>query len=102
MHGLSFVVSSILVGVGAESALVPMYIAEIAPRKLRGRLGTLWQFLVCCGIMVSYWVDYGCLRHIPVGNAQWRTPMGVQLIPGGILLIGMIFLPESLRWLALK
>ncbi|ORY94966.1 general substrate transporter [Syncephalastrum racemosum] len=89
-------------GVGAESALVPMYIAEIAPRKLRGRLGTLWQFLVCCGIMVSYWVDYGCLRHIPEGDAQWRTPMGIQLVPGGILLIGMIFLPESLRWLALK
>ena len=42
-------------GVGACSMLVPMYIAEIAPRKLRGRLGTLWQFLVVLGIMMSYW-----------------------------------------------
>ncbi|KAI8139029.1 general substrate transporter [Fennellomyces sp. T-0311] len=89
-------------GVGCCSMLVPMYIAEIAPRKLRGRLGTLWQFLIVLGIMMSYWVDYGCVRHIPEGNKQWRTALGIQIIPGGLLLIGMFFLPESLRWLALR
>jgi len=82
--------------------LVPMYIAEIAPRKLRGRLGTLWQFLIVLGIMVSYWIDYGCLRNIPTGHAQWRVPLGIQLVPGAILLVGMAICPESLRWLALK
>ncbi|RCH96159.1 hypothetical protein CU097_010975 [Rhizopus azygosporus] len=87
-------------GIGACSMLVPMYVAEIAPRKLRGRLGTLWQFLIVIGIMLSYWVDYGCLRHIPVSNTQWRVPLGIQIAPGGILCIGMVFLPESLRWLA--
>jgi MFS family permease len=91
-----------IVGVGACSMLVPMYIAEIAPRKLRGRLGTLWQFLIVLGIMVSYWIDYACLRHIPNSDAQWRIPLGIQLVPGVILGVGMIFLPESLRWLALK
>lgn len=80
--------------------LVPMYVAEIAPRRLRGRLGTLWQFLIVLGIMVSYWVDYGCLRHIPASDKQWRVPLGIQIAPGGILFFGMIFLPESLRWLA--
>lgn len=45
-------------------------------------------------------VDYGCLRHIPVSNTQWRVPLGIQIAPGGILCIGMVFLPESLRWLA--
>ncbi|KAI9486579.1 MAG: general substrate transporter [Benjaminiella poitrasii] len=89
-------------GIGACSMLVPMYIAEISPRKLRGRLGTLWQFLIVLGIMVSYWIDYACLRHIPVSNKQWQVPLGIQLAPGGILLIGMVFLPESLRWLASK
>lgn len=44
-----------IVGIGACSMLVPMYVAEIAPRKLRGRLGTLWQFLIVVGIMMSYW-----------------------------------------------
>ncbi|CEP15143.1 hypothetical protein [Parasitella parasitica] len=89
-------------GIGACSMLVPMYIAEIAPRKLRGRLGTLWQFLIVLGIMISYWIDYACLRNLPVSNTQWRVPLGIQLAPGGILFIGMAFLPESLRWLALK
>ncbi|KAI9317407.1 general substrate transporter [Dichotomocladium elegans] len=89
-------------GIGACSMLVPMYIAEIAPRGLRGRLGTLWQFLIVTGIMLSYWVDYGCVRHIAAGERQWRTALGIQIVPGGVLLIGMIFLPESLRWLALR
>ncbi|KAI9277782.1 general substrate transporter [Sporodiniella umbellata] len=88
-------------GIGACSMLVPMYIAEISPRNMRGRLGTLWQFLIVLGIMISYWVDYGCLRHIPPGNTQWRIPLGIQIAPGAILCIGMAFLPESLRWLAL-
>ncbi|RCH88311.1 hypothetical protein CU098_004910 [Rhizopus stolonifer] len=87
-------------GIGALSMLVPMYVAEISPRKLRGRLGTLWQFLIVLGIMMSYWIDYGCLRHLPTGDNQWRVPLGIQLAPGGILCIGMVFLPESLRWLA--
>lgn len=82
--------------------LVPMYIAEISPRALRGRLGTLWQFLIVLGIMVSYWIDYACLRTMAVGNNQWRVPLAIQLVPGVILCIGMFFLPESLRWLALK
>lgn len=81
--------------------LVPMYVAEIAPRKLRGRLGTLWQFLIVLGIMISYWIDLGCLQHIPTSDKQWRVPLGIQIAPGGILCIGMVFLPESLRWLAL-
>ncbi|KAI7907082.1 general substrate transporter [Cokeromyces recurvatus] len=89
-------------GIGACSMLVPMYIAEISPRKLRGRLGTLWQFLIVVGIMLSYWVDYACIRHIPVSNKQWQIPLGIQIVPGGLLLIGMFFLPESLRWLASK
>ncbi|KAI8969312.1 general substrate transporter [Mycotypha africana] len=89
-------------GVGGCSMLVPMYIAEIAPRKLRGRLGTLWQFLIVLGIMMSYWIDYACLRHIPTGDTQWRVPLGIQIAPGFILGVGMVFLPESLRWLALK
>ncbi|KAI7886856.1 general substrate transporter [Mucor mucedo] len=90
------------VGIGACSALVPMYIAEIAPRKLRGRLGTLWQFLIVLGIMVSYWIDYACLRSMAVSDNQWRVPLAIQLAPGVILCVGMAFLPESLRWLALK
>jgi SP family sugar:H+ symporter-like MFS transporter len=82
--------------------LVPLYIAEIAPRNLRGRLGTMYQFFNTLGIMTSYWIDFACLRHIPTGDKQWRIPLAIQIIPGGILCLGMIFLPESLRWLSIK
>ncbi|KAI9495473.1 general substrate transporter [Zychaea mexicana] len=87
-------------GVGGCSNIVPVYIAEIAPKHLRGRMANLWQFMVVLGIMVSYWVDYACLKHMDVSDKQWKTPLGLQIVPGGILLIGMGFLPESLRWLA--
>ncbi|KAG2174486.1 hypothetical protein INT44_006749 [Umbelopsis vinacea] len=89
-------------GVGANSMLVPMYVAEIAPRKLRGRLGTLWQFLIVVGIMVSYWVGYGCLHNLSPSSSQWKIPLGLQIVPGAILVIGIPFMPESLRWLAIR
>ncbi|KAI8140597.1 general substrate transporter [Fennellomyces sp. T-0311] len=88
------------VGVGGCSNIVPVYIAEIAPKEWRGRMANLYQFMVVLGIMVSYWVDYACLKHMPVSDKQWMTPLGLQIVPGGILLLGMGFLPESLRWLA--
>lgn len=90
------------VGVGANSMLVPMYIAEIAPRKLRGRLGTLWQFLIVSGIMASYWVDYACLKTIEASDKQWQLAIGLQIVPGIILFFGIIAMPESIRWLASK
>jgi MFS family permease len=91
-----------LVGVGACSMLVPLYIAEIAPPKLRGRLGTVYQFFNVAGIMCSYWIDYACIHNLPVGDEQWRIPLAIQLIPGGLLCIGMSLSPESLRWLSIK
>ncbi|RUS22856.1 hypothetical protein BC937DRAFT_86303 [Endogone sp. FLAS-F59071] len=88
------------VGIGASSMLVPMYIAEISPKKLRGRLGTLWQFLIVLGICISYWVDYGCLRGFAASDIQWQLALGLQIVPGAILAGGILFMPESLRWLA--
>ncbi|KAG2227609.1 hypothetical protein INT45_002294 [Circinella minor] len=87
-------------GVGACANVVPVYIAEISDKSNRGRMSNLWQFMLVIGIMISYWVDYACLQHLPVGHIQWKTPLGIQIIPGGIMLIGIFFLPESLRWLA--
>ncbi|KAI9491191.1 general substrate transporter [Zychaea mexicana] len=89
-------------GVGACANVVPVYIAEISDKNSRGRMANLWQFMLVIGIMLSYWVDYACLRHLPVGHIQWKTPLGIQIIPGGIMFIGMFFLPESLRWLGSK
>ncbi|ORY99125.1 general substrate transporter [Syncephalastrum racemosum] len=89
-------------GVGACSNIAPVYIAEISPKEWRGRLNNLYQFLVVIGIMVSYWIDYGCLKNLSVSDTQWRIPLGLQIVPGGILIICVLLLPESLRWLAVR
>ncbi|KAK9332082.1 general substrate transporter [Lipomyces starkeyi] len=87
-------------GVGAASMLTPTYLSEVAPRRIRGKLGTAYGFSIFFGIMVSYWIDYGCERGLSAaGHDQWRVPMGLQLVPGALLFIGAVFIKESPRWL---
>ncbi|GAA5810761.1 hypothetical protein MFLAVUS_004187 [Mucor flavus] len=89
-------------GVGTCTMLVSMYIAEISPLNIRGRMGALWQLNISVGMMMSFWINYGCLIGLPAGDIQWRLPLALQLVPGSILFIGMLFLPESIRWLVLQ
>lgn len=91
------------VGVGMSTVIVPMYTAEMAPKEIRGKLGSLFQFFFTLGVMCSYWVDYGVSIHIAGTNsAQWQVPVGLQLVPGAILGLGMLVTRESPRWLAKK
>lgn len=77
-----------------------MYSAEMAPKEIRGQLGSLFQFFFTLGVAVSYWVDYGAAQHIEPSTRQWRIPVALQLVPGGILGLGMLLTKESTRWLA--
>ncbi|KAK9481505.1 general substrate transporter [Lipomyces starkeyi] len=87
-------------GVGAASMLTPTYLSEVAPRRIRGKLGTAYGFSIFFGIMISYWIDYGCARGLSAaGHDQWRVPMGLQLVPGALLFTGAVFIKESPRWL---
>ncbi|CVK95699.1 related to quinate transport protein [Fusarium mangiferae] len=89
------------VGVGMATVIVPMYSAEMAPKNIRGMLGSMFQFFFTLGVMTSYWVDYAASIHIPDdSSAQWQLPVGLQLVPGTILGLGMLFTKESTRWLA--
>jgi MFS transporter, SP family, sugar:H+ symporter len=47
-------------------------------------------------------VGYGCLHNLAPGSQQWKIPLGLQIVPGAILVIGIPFMPESLRWLAIR
>ncbi|BBM96970.1 MFS transporter, SP family, ERD6-like sugar transporter [Marchantia polymorpha subsp. ruderalis] len=89
----SLYVGRVLVGfgVGIISFAVPIYIAEIAPRQLRGFLGTFNQLAVTIGIMLAY-----------LGGLflQWRLLAATGIIPCSLLLLGLFFIPESPRWLA--
>ncbi|PGH14593.1 hypothetical protein AJ79_02928 [Helicocarpus griseus UAMH5409] len=85
-------------GVGASSVIIPIYMAEMSPKEIRGRLGSSYQFLFTWGIFTSYWVDYG-VKFMPDQTMQWQIPIGLQMVPGGLMGLGMLTLKESTRWL---
>ncbi|KAL6850584.1 hypothetical protein ACO1O0_007708 [Amphichorda felina] len=88
------------VGVGMATVIIPAYSAEMAPKSIRGVLGSFFQFFFTLGVMTSYWIDYGVSTHVPDSTRQWQIPVGLQLVPGGILGLGMLLTRESVRWLA--
>ncbi|ORX83590.1 general substrate transporter [Anaeromyces robustus] len=86
-------------GIGILSTICPLYIAETAPAESRGKLITLYQFMITVGIFSAYTVKMiieHILRNDP--NTQWRVILGLQVIPGFILLVMMFFLPYSPRY----
>ena len=89
-------------GVGAMSMICPTYVSELAPREIRGRITGLFQVIVVIGVAVSYWINYGVAFMSPEGHAQWRVPIGFQLVPVGIMFLLLPLLKESPRWLATK
>jgi len=84
--------------VGICSAQVPVYISELAPPSKRGRLVGCQQWSITWGIMIMFYISYGC--SFLDGAKAFRIPWGLQMIPAIVLFCGMIFLPESPRWLA--
>ncbi|KAL3296767.1 General substrate transporter [Colletotrichum asianum] len=87
-------------GIGGMSSVTPVFVAETAPPEVRGRITGLFQEFLVLGSSIAYWLNYGVERNMPSTTKQWRIPLGVQLIPAGLLLIGLIPLKESPRWLA--
>ncbi|KAG7660423.1 HGT1 [[Candida] subhashii] len=85
-------------GVGFGSSVAPIYGAELAPRKIRGLIGGLFQFSVTLGILIMFYLSYG-LGHID-GTASFRIAWGLQIVPGLVLFFGCFIIPESPRWLA--
>ncbi|KIW00191.1 uncharacterized protein PV09_08231 [Verruconis gallopava] len=86
--------------VGICSAQVPVYISEMAPPSKRGRLVGAQQWAITWGIMIMFYISYGC--SFINGTAAFRLPWGLQMIPAMLLFVGLLFLPESPRWLARK
>jgi sugar porter (SP) family MFS transporter len=86
--------------VGICSAQVPVYVSELAPPSKRGRVVGSQQWAITWGIMIMFYISYGC-SYIN-GVAAFRIPWGLQMIPAIFLFFGLFFLPESPRWLARK
>ncbi|KAI9722624.1 MAG: hypothetical protein M1812_001555 [Candelaria pacifica] len=86
--------------IGMLSMVAPVYIAEISPPEIRGALLVLEEFSIVLGIVVAFWITYGTQY---IGSEwAWRLPFLLQIIPGLVLGIGIVFLPFSPRWLASK
>lgn len=90
-------------GIGSTSMCVPVYISETAPPSIRGRLVGIFEIASQGGGMLGFWINYATQQTISVNSiAQWTIPLGLQLVPGVLLVTGMLFCPESPRWLARK
>jgi len=83
--------------VGLASATVPLYQSEITAPAIRGRLVSMQQWSITWGILIQYFIEFGC-SYIN-GVASFRIPWGLQMIPAIVLSLGMMVFPESPRWL---
>lgn len=82
-------------GIGLASSTVPLYISEVSPAKARGWQVSLFQLAITVGILAAYLVDYAF-----AATEAWRWMLGLAAVPGVLLGAGMLYLPETPRWLA--
>ena len=97
-HSVSVLVLSRIVvgiGIGLSSGTVPVYISEVSPAESRGWTVSLFQLAITVGILLAYIVDYAFARI-----QGWRWMFGLAVVPAAIFALGMLYLPESPRWLA--
>lgn len=87
--------------VGITSSQVCVYLAELAPARIRGRVVGIQQWAIEWGILIMYLIAYGCSSSVS-GPAAFRICWGVQAVPGLVLGLALLFFPESPRWLAGK
>ncbi|RPJ56419.1 MAG: MFS transporter [Acidobacteria bacterium] len=88
-------------GVGGASVVSPMYIAEISPARLRGRLVAITQFNIVLGILLAFFSNY-VIKAMDIGPAEWRWMFGVEAFPAAAFFLLLYLTPESPRWLVAK
>jgi MFS transporter, SP family, arabinose:H+ symporter len=85
-------------GIGGSSVLGPVYIAELAPAKWRGRLVGLFQINIVLGILLAYLSNF-LIASMNLGDAEWRYELGVAALPATMFLVMLYGIPRSSRWL---
>jgi MFS transporter, SP family, arabinose:H+ symporter len=85
-------------GIGGSSVLGPVYIAELAPAKTRGRLVGTFQINIVIGILLAYLSNY-CIGRFGLGAAEWRWQLGIAAVPAFLFLVLLFGIPPSSRWL---
>lgn len=87
--------------VGVTSSQVCVYLAELAPARIRGRVISIQQWSIEWGILIMYLISYGCIQGVKT-SSSFRIAWGIQGVPALVLFCALIFFPESPRWLAGK
>jgi MFS transporter, SP family, arabinose:H+ symporter len=100
---LSLVLFRFIAGlaIGGSSVLGPMYIAEIAPAKWRGRLVGFFQFNIVFGILLAYFSNY-VIGTMSLGTSEWRWKLGISAAPAALFFLMLFYIPRSPRWLVKK
>lgn len=103
---ISFIIYRIIggIGVGLASMLTPMFIAEISPARIRGKLVSWNQFAIIFGMLVIYFVNYFIARgqtEVWINTVGWRWMFASELIPAGLFFIMLFFVPETPRYLVM-
>ncbi len=95
-NAVVLIIGRIILGlaVGGSTAIVPVYLSEMAPTRSRGALASLNQLMITIGIVLAYLINYA---FAPVEG--WRWMLGLASVPALVLMIGVLFMPESPRWL---
>ena len=102
-HGLGLLVAGRLIagfGVGFVSAIIILYMSEIAPKRVRGAIVSGYQFCITIGIFLASCVDYGTQNRMDTGS--YRIPIAIQMLWAVILAAGLLYLPESPRYYVKK
>lgn len=105
LQSASYTITSITIGrvilgygVGACAGGVPLYVSEIAPAGLRGRIVGIEQMILCFGELVAFWLNYG-FNFLETPD-WWRIPLAIQIVPAAVLAVGCwLWVPPSPRWL---
>jgi SP family galactose:H+ symporter-like MFS transporter len=91
--------------VGVASFTAPLYLSEISPQKVRGSMISMYQLMITIGIVIAFLSDAWLASYATFGGmtgGHWRLMLGIIALPAAVMFVGVLFLPESPRWLFMK
>ncbi|KAK0640311.1 Quinate permease [Lasiodiplodia hormozganensis] len=96
-----FIGGRVIIGLGQGLALTagPIYIGELAPSEIRGKVMSFWQMFYSVGSFIAYWINFACQKHkAGLGEWDWRMVVIFQLLMPVLILAQLWFIPETPRW----